>query len=126
MICYHVGYALSAFTESLLTLSSKNGLDLCIVAGNGIINADGLLWKIQRKAGLRFFGNANLKSFINEVLPPFLGDTKEYLDKASEEGTIIDLQHVFLELTTRLMGKMAYDVSNFQRMNTLWGETSKS
>ena len=79
--------------------------------GNGIINADGDLWRIQRKAGLRFFSNANLKSFINEVLPPFLADTKQRLDEVSGEKLPVDLQDVFLELTTRLMGKMAYDVS---------------
>lgn len=84
----------------------------CFAAvGNGIINADGDLWRIQRKAGLRFFSNANLKAFINDILPPLLADTKRDLDEASRTGAAVDLQNVLLELTTRLMGKMAYDVS---------------
>ncbi|KAL6716916.1 hypothetical protein ACLMJK_004828 [Lecanora helva] len=78
--------------------------------GNGIINADGELWKIQRKAGLRFFSNANLKLFIDDVLPPLLEDTERVLDKAARERTQVDLQRVLLELTTRLMGNVAYDM----------------
>ncbi|MCJ1251692.1 hypothetical protein MMC30_008927, partial [Trapelia coarctata] len=78
--------------------------------GNGIINADGELWRIQRKAGLRFFSNANLKTFINDIVPPLLADTKRDLDDASRNGAVVDLQDVLLELTTRLMGKMAYDM----------------
>ncbi|MCJ1402437.1 hypothetical protein MMC11_005657 [Xylographa trunciseda] len=78
--------------------------------GNGIINADGELWRIQRKAGLRFFSNANLKAFINDILPPLLADTKHDLDAALSNGAVVDLQNVLLELTTRLMGKMAYDM----------------
>ncbi|KAL8873385.1 MAG: hypothetical protein Q9174_001141 [Haloplaca sp. 1 TL-2023] len=78
--------------------------------GNGIINADGELWKVQRKAGLRFFSNANLKAFIDEALPPILDDTKKLLDEASRNETVVDMQEVFLELTTRLMGKVAYEM----------------
>lgn len=80
-------------------------------AGNGIINADGDLWKTQRKAGLRFFGNSNLKDFIDLVLPSYLADTEHRLDTAVETSKPVDLQQIFLELTTRLMGQMAYDVS---------------
>lgn len=78
--------------------------------GNGIINADGELWKIQRKAGLRFFSNANLKTLIEDVLPPIFVDTEKSLDDASRSRNILDLQTVLLDLTTRLMGNMAYDV----------------
>ena len=81
-----------------------------VYIGNGIINADGELWRIQRKAGLRFFSNANLKAFVNEVLPPFLEDTKRTLHEVAKQGEVVDLQNVLLEFTTRLMGKMAYDV----------------
>jgi cytochrome P450 len=87
-----------------------NGPILMVIPGNGIINADGDLWKVQRKAGLRFFSNSQLKSFIDDVLPPLLQDTKQGLDKASKERTVVDMQQTFLELTTRLMGSVAYDV----------------
>ena len=81
--------------------------------GNGIINADGELWKIQRKAGLRFFSNANLKTLIEVVLPPIFADTEILLDDASRNRNILDLQTVLLDLTTRLMGNMAYDVCGY-------------
>lgn len=81
-----------------------------IEVGNGIINADGDLWKLQRKAGLPFFSNANLKVFVNEVLPPYLKDTEKRLEEAASSSDPVDMQDVFLELTTRLMGKMAYNV----------------
>ena len=84
-------------------------LNYCL--GNGIINADGDLWRIQRKAGLRFFSNANLKAFANEILPLYITGTKDRLDAAAKSFDSLDLQDVLLELTTRLMGKMAYDVS---------------
>ena len=78
--------------------------------GNGIINADGELWRVQRKAGLRFFNSANLKGFIDHDLPPILDDTERSLDKAACSNEILDMQQIFLELTTRLMGRIAYDV----------------
>lgn len=68
------------------------------------------MWKIQRKAGLRFFSNANLKTFMENVLPPIFADTEKSLDDASRDGNVVDLQIVLLDLTTRLMGNMAYDV----------------
>lgn len=79
-------------------------------AGNGIINADGDLWKVQRKAGLRFFSPANLKSLVDVVLPLHLAETKSYLIQQAQGSTLVDLQYVFLDFTTRLMGKLAYDV----------------
>lgn len=80
--------------------------------GNGIINADGDLWKIQRKAGLRFFSNSNLKILIENILPHYLEETVEKkLNAAVKSSEQVDLQELFLGLTTRLMGVMAYDVS---------------
>ena len=81
-----------------------------ICAANGILNSDGELWRIQRKAGLRFFSNSNLQYFIDDVLPPLLGQMNARLEAAAAGNAVIDLQRVFLELTTRLMGKIAYDV----------------
>ena len=82
-----------------------------ISVGDGIINADGELWKVQRKAGLRFFSNSNLITFIDDVLPTLLADAEKVLDDAALQGVQMDLQKWLLELTTRFMGKVAYDVS---------------
>ena len=39
-----------------------------------------------------------------------MADTEKTLDDAAQTATSVDLQSVLLELTTRLMGNMAYDV----------------
>ncbi|KAF4635538.1 hypothetical protein G7Y89_g2556 [Cudoniella acicularis] len=77
--------------------------------GNGIINADGELWRVQRKAGLNFLSNANLKVLTETALPRYLEANIQTL-RDYKEGSIIDLQAVFHELTTQLMGRMAYDM----------------
>jgi len=75
--------------------------------GNGIINADGELWKVQRKAGLSFLNTANLRVLTEVALPQYL---RESVDGLKSAAGVIDLQHVFHEITTQLMGKMAYNV----------------
>jgi len=77
--------------------------------GNGIINSDGELWKVQRKAGMQFLNNTNLKILTDVALPRYLRSSIEYLRKRGKEK-IIDLEGVMLELTTQIMGRMAYDV----------------
>ena len=80
------------------------------ILGNGIINADGDLWRIQRKAGLRFFSNSNLRIFVDHVLPPLLRSTERQLREVAISSRPTDLQEVVLELTTRFMGNVAYDM----------------
>ncbi|KAI9805691.1 MAG: hypothetical protein M1833_005184 [Piccolia ochrophora] len=78
--------------------------------GNGIINVDGPLWKAQRKAGLYFFRTANLKVLVDVALPIYLADTRTLLEKRVKDHDLVDLEHVFLDLTTRLFGKIAYNM----------------
>ncbi|KAI9844011.1 MAG: hypothetical protein M1837_005946 [Sclerophora amabilis] len=78
--------------------------------GNGIINVDGPQWKLQRKAALPFFSSTNLKNLIEDVLPSYVADTRSELHDFARNGKTADLQHVFLKLTTRLMGNLAYDM----------------
>lgn len=79
--------------------------------GYGIINANGELWKAQRKAGLKFFSGSNLDSMIEDVLPEAYLKMRAQLNSAAESGAQIDLQKLFLDLTTNVVGVMAYDVS---------------
>ncbi|KAJ1324797.1 fatty acid omega-hydroxylase [Microdochium nivale] len=85
--------------------------------GDGIINADGDLWKAQRKAGLHFLSADNLKVLNNVALPRYLGETMSQLrqdaaklsaNDSKHGGKIIDLQAVFHEITSQIMGEMAY------------------
>ncbi|KAI0022835.1 cytochrome P450 [Xylariomycetidae sp. FL0641] len=78
--------------------------------GHGIINADGELWKVQRKAGLQFLNTANLRVLTDVALPKYLKESIEYLNQRAREGSQLDLQMVFHEITSQLMGKMAYDM----------------
>ncbi|KIV89746.1 hypothetical protein PV10_07126 [Exophiala mesophila] len=81
--------------------------------GYGIINATGDLWKAQRKAGLKFFGGATLDSMIEDVLPEvYHSDSgmQRLLSQAAEDNTVVDLQKLFLDLTTTVVGYMAYDM----------------
>ncbi|KAK4133647.1 cytochrome P450 [Trichocladium antarcticum] len=77
--------------------------------GNGIINADGDSWKLQRKAGAAFLNTANLCVLTDVALPQYLSESISDLDASVGRG-VVDLQHVFHEITTKLMGKMAYNM----------------
>lgn len=70
------------------------------------------MWKLQRKVGVRFFSASNLKTFIDEVWPRHLKKAENRLEAVAGGSKVVDLQEVFLELTTGLMGEMAYDVSS--------------
>lgn len=81
------------------------------LAGNGIINADGDFWRLQRKAGLSFLNTANLRVLTDVALPNYLLESVTELESSIGQG-VVDLQHVFHEITTKLMGKMAYNASH--------------
>jgi len=89
--------------------------------GRGIINADGEAWRLQRRAGAAFLSTANLRVLTEVALPRFLGEEVERLRGLADgdagdpgdgkgEGEVADLQEVFHEITTRLMGRMAYNM----------------
>ena len=58
---------------------------------------------------MQFLNNTNLKILTDVALPRYLRSSIEYLRKRGKEK-IIDLEGVMLELTTQIMGRMAYDV----------------
>ncbi|KAI1741764.1 cytochrome P450 [Xylaria scruposa] len=78
--------------------------------GNGIINADGELWKAQRKAGLHFLNTSNLRVLTDVALPRYLSRRVDEMRMRVKEGKAVDLQLFFHEITSLLMGKMAYDM----------------
>ncbi|OAA68064.1 cytochrome p450 monooxygenase [Niveomyces insectorum RCEF 264] len=87
--------------------------------GHGIVNADGEVWRVQRKAGLGFLNTANLRVLTDMALPRYLAATLAQLRQhaassssstATSSTTPVDLQAVFHELTSRLMGKLAYNM----------------
>ncbi|RKF64472.1 Cytochrome P450 94A1 [Golovinomyces cichoracearum] len=76
--------------------------------GNGIINVDNELWKMQRKCGLKFFSKTNLENIMTLALPHYLSQTVEVLE--SSDDSTIDMNNIFHELTTQLMGRVAYNM----------------
>ncbi|XXG95626.1 hypothetical protein Hte_001894 [Hypoxylon texense] len=78
--------------------------------GNGIINVDGGLWKAQRKAGLAFLNASNLRVLTDVALPRYLDQAIKHLNEKARDGNVVDLQMIFHEITSQLMGKMAYDM----------------
>ncbi|OTA91869.1 hypothetical protein M434DRAFT_12745 [Hypoxylon sp. CO27-5] len=78
--------------------------------GNGIINVDGELWRAQRKAGLAFLNASNLRVLTDIALPKYLSLSVNHLQAQAHEGSVVDLQNVFHEITSQLMGKMAYNM----------------
>lgn len=81
-----------------------------ISTGHGIINSDGELWKVQRKAGLAFLNTKNLQVLTDVALPQYLAQSVDFLKSRSRDVREADLQSVFHEITTQLMGKLAYNV----------------
>ncbi|CAK7221876.1 hypothetical protein SCUCBS95973_004648 [Sporothrix curviconia] len=81
--------------------------------GHGIVNADGEVWRTQRKAGLSFLNTANIRILTDIALPQYLDDTLAQLRQKAASGNnvaAVDLQAVFHELTSCIMGRMAYNM----------------
>ncbi len=66
---------------------------------------------MQRKAGLQFLSNTNLKVLTDVALPKYLDDSIQGLQE-SKDGSVIDLEDTFHELTTILFGFLAFNVRN--------------
>jgi hypothetical protein len=71
------------------------------------------MWRTQRKAGAHFLSTSNLRVLTEVALPQYIGDAVEELKECAEEDEEFDLQEVFHDVTTGLMGKMAYNVRRF-------------
>ncbi|KAI9152301.1 Protein kes1 [Paramyrothecium foliicola] len=76
--------------------------------GDGILNADGELWKRQRKVGSQLLSTANLKLLVDTELPTLLDRSVRTLSLGARSGAAIDLDAVIQEITTGLMGKTIY------------------
>lgn len=83
--------------------------------GHGIINSDGELWRVQRKAGLNFLNTKNLKVLTDVAMPQYLAQSIDHLRATSDAGREADLQAVFHEITSQVMGKMAYNVRHISK-----------
>ncbi len=58
---------------------------------------------------MHFLNAANLRVLTDVALPHYRSQSVEFL-KSRCDGSMVDLQSVFHEITSLLMGKMAYNV----------------
>lgn len=78
------------------------------VLGGGIFNADGDLWKVQRKSASHVFTVNNFKETIGAVLKEELKELREILEKRAESGEEFDLQNLYYRFTLSSFMKMAF------------------
>ncbi|KAF9200280.1 hypothetical protein BGZ49_009501 [Haplosporangium sp. Z 27] len=79
--------------------------------GKGIFTSEGAEWKYQRQLGNNIF---KIKAFSEYTSSVFLVIGKKLLDclgKAADEGTVIDLQRLFLNFTLDAFGAVSYGES---------------
>ncbi|GBC05785.1 hypothetical protein RclHR1_06420008 [Rhizophagus clarus] len=79
------------------------------VLGDGIFNADGDMWKFQRKLASHLFRGQNFRDVICVV---FKEETKillNILKDAAKSGDIIDLQDLFFRFTLDTFGKITFE-----------------
>jgi hypothetical protein len=61
---------------------------------------------------LKFFTGSNLDALIENVLPNAYLETRAKIELLAESGQPLDLEAILLDLTTTVVGRMAYDVSS--------------
>jgi hypothetical protein len=59
---------------------------------------------------LKFFTGSNLDALIEKVLPNAYMETRANLQHLAKSRQPLDLEAVLLDLTTTVVGRMAYDV----------------
>jgi hypothetical protein len=64
---------------------------------------------------LNFLNNSNLKILTDDALPKYLDQTITRLQEI-DVGSTVDLEEILHELTTQLMGQMAYNVGSSQNI----------
>ncbi|KAF8950937.1 hypothetical protein BGZ46_004248, partial [Entomortierella lignicola] len=82
-----------------------------VFVGKGIFTSEGAEWKFQRQLGNNIF---KIKAFSEYTSSVFLVIGKKLLDclgKAADEGTVIDLQRLFLNFTLDAFGAVSYGES---------------
>lgn len=78
--------------------------------GSGIFNSDGEIWRRQRKTASYEFNTKSLRNFIiRNVFVEIKTRLVPILDKASETGQILDLQHVFERFAFDNLCKLAFN-----------------
>lgn len=79
--------------------------------GSGIFNADGHLWKVQRKTASFEFNTRSLRNFVVEnVRHEIVARLLPLLNKCAESGRVIDIQDVLERFAFDNVCKVAFNV----------------
>lgn len=76
--------------------------------GNGIFNADGESWKMQRKAASHVFTVNNFRGLITDALHDELKELRTLLDHYVSTGEAFDIQQLYHRFTLGSFHKMAF------------------
>ncbi|CAN0922469.1 Cytochrome P450 94A1 [Linum grandiflorum] len=81
--------------------------------GDGISNADGHIWTVQRKIASHEFSTKSLKLFISDVVHSEVSNRLlPFLDEKAAQGTVFDLQQVLQTFGFRSICRVAFGVED--------------
>jgi hypothetical protein len=81
-----------------------------VLLGDGIFNADGELWRKQRKTASFEFASKNLRDFSTIVFREYSLKLSSILSQACRAGKVVDMQvthHSFPRLSEHLLDKVS-------------------
>ncbi|KAL6660058.1 hypothetical protein ACP70R_002180 [Stipagrostis hirtigluma subsp. patula] len=81
-----------------------------VLLGDGIFNADGELWRKQRKTASFEFASKNLRDFSAIVFREYSLKLSSILSQASKTGKVVDMQELFMRMTLDSICKVGFGV----------------
>ncbi|KAJ1298612.1 hypothetical protein BS78_01G467400 [Paspalum vaginatum] len=81
-----------------------------VLLGDGIFNADGELWRKQRKTASFEFASKNLRDFSAIVFREYSLKLSSILSQAFKEGKVVDMQELYMRMTLDSICKVGFGV----------------
>ena len=79
------------------------------ILGEGMVTADGAVWKHQREVAKPAFHNREVQSF-GPVITDVIADTTRHWRDAAAEGQVLDMHHEMMHVTLRIAGRALFGV----------------
>ncbi|KAF9971257.1 hypothetical protein BGZ73_005833 [Actinomortierella ambigua] len=79
--------------------------------GNGIFTSDGDHWRFQRKLASHIFNVRSFREYTSDVFVHEGLKLIDFMGKAADSGSIVDLHHVFLAFTLDSFGTISFGKS---------------
>ncbi|XP_037419662.1 cytochrome P450 704B1-like [Triticum dicoccoides] len=81
-----------------------------VLLGDGIFNADGELWRKQRKTASFEFASKNLRDFSTIVFREYSLKLCSILSQACKAGKVVDMQELYMRMTLDSICKVGFGV----------------